>query len=139
MPPRIVLVGRNLAPRAAAPSRVGEPRAVVSDSHCFGCRTREAGSQVAVGTRGSRSGGCNRRRLDRPALARQPSAADPRLPYRIGAAGRDRKSTRLNSSHQIISYAVFCLKKKKIKFKMSATYSVICRTRAQDSIALLID
>src|SRR5258708_27116340 len=30
-----------------------------------------------------------------------------------GAAARpDRKSTRLNSSHQIISYAVFCLKKK---------------------------
>src|SRR5258708_13020370 len=28
-------------------------------------------------------------------------------------AQRDRKSTRLNSSHQIISYAVFCLKKKK--------------------------
>src|SRR5258708_23255758 len=27
----------------------------------------------------------------------------------------DRKSTRLNSSHQIISYAVFCLKKKKQK------------------------
>src|SRR5258708_14999201 len=26
---------------------------------------------------------------------------------------QDRKSTRLNSSHQIISYAVFCLKKKK--------------------------
>src|SRR5258708_13834630 len=29
------------------------------------------------------------------------------------AAREDRKSTRLNSSHQIISYAVFCLKKKK--------------------------
>src|SRR5258708_16157501 len=29
--------------------------------------------------------------------------------------GIDRKSTRLNSSHQIISYAVFCLKKKKYK------------------------
>src|SRR5258708_10799800 len=28
------------------------------------------------------------------------------------AFSRDRKSTRLNSSHQIISYAVFCLKKK---------------------------
>src|SRR3712207_8717935 len=28
--------------------------------------------------------------------------------------GRDRKSTRLNSSHANISYAVFCLKKKKI-------------------------
>src|SRR5258708_24552758 len=32
-----------------------------------------------------------------------------------GAFPRDRKSTRLNSSHQIISYAVFCLKKKKRK------------------------
>src|SRR5256885_8681457 len=29
-------------------------------------------------------------------------------------AGEDRKSTRLNSSHLVISYAVFCLKKKKI-------------------------
>src|SRR5258708_11268250 len=29
----------------------------------------------------------------------------------------DRKSTRLNSSHQIISYAVFCLKKKKKKIE----------------------
>src|SRR5258708_27068570 len=34
----------------------------------------------------------------------------------IGAVEeKDRKSTRLNSSHQIISYAVFCLKKKKKK------------------------
>src|SRR5258708_37031598 len=30
--------------------------------------------------------------------------------------GGDRKSTRLNSSHQIISYAVFCLKKKRNAF-----------------------
>src|SRR5256885_12390005 len=30
-----------------------------------------------------------------------------------GSEGRDRKSTRLNSSHLVISYAVFCLKKKK--------------------------
>src|SRR5437588_8629637 len=30
-------------------------------------------------------------------------------------AHRDRKSTRLNSSHTVISYAVFCLKKKKNK------------------------
>src|SRR2546430_9687051 len=30
-----------------------------------------------------------------------------------GPAGADRKSTRLNSSHSQISYAVFCLKKKK--------------------------
>src|SRR5258707_11484220 len=31
-------------------------------------------------------------------------------------SSRDRKSTRLNSSHANISYAVFCLKKKKTKF-----------------------
>src|SRR5256885_4608929 len=33
----------------------------------------------------------------------------------LSAAGGDRKSTRLNSSHLVISYAVFCLKKKKRK------------------------
>src|SRR5438477_5373163 len=32
-------------------------------------------------------------------------------------AEKDRKSTRLNSSHMSISYAVFCLKKKKKKFR----------------------
>src|SRR5258708_9172612 len=32
-------------------------------------------------------------------------------------SAQDRKSTRLNSSHQIISYAVFCLKKKKTTAK----------------------
>src|SRR5258708_26474416 len=39
----------------------------------------------------------------------------------------DRKSTRLNSSHQIISYAVFCLKKKKYK-TVRTTYSIISIT-----------
>src|SRR5438132_5413239 len=34
---------------------------------------------------------------------------------RRSAVPRDRKSTRLNSSHTVISYAVFCLKKKKKK------------------------
>src|SRR6185436_20636161 len=34
----------------------------------------------------------------------------------VRRAREDRKSTRLNSSHQIISYAVFCLKKKKIQY-----------------------
>src|SRR5258708_28458846 len=35
----------------------------------------------------------------------------------------DRKSTRLNSSHQIISYAVFCLKKKKKKTTHQAIHN----------------
>src|SRR5256885_10772645 len=37
------------------------------------------------------------------------------------AAGRDRKSTRLNSSHLVISYAVFCLKKKTITLSIRST------------------
>src|SRR5205807_3890616 len=38
--------------------------------------------------------------------------------HRLGApAPADRKSTRLNSSHLVISYAVFCLKKKKPKIR----------------------
>src|SRR2546430_11994107 len=36
---------------------------------------------------------------------------------------RDRKSTRLNSSHSQISYAVFCLKKKKITHSSSMIYT----------------
>src|SRR2546430_16182465 len=44
---------------------------------------------------------------DRPAS--RPLALDERREH----ADRDRKSTRLNSSHSQISYAVFCLKKKK--------------------------
>src|SRR5688572_32886255 len=37
-----------------------------------------------------------------------------RVHFRRREVGLDRKSTRLNSSHSQISYAVFCLKKKKI-------------------------
>src|SRR5258708_31247591 len=50
---------------------------------------------------------------DEPALQRMLQRALPLQvrPYR--RERQDRKSTRLNSSHQIISYAVFCLKKKK--------------------------
>src|SRR5947208_5242537 len=38
----------------------------------------------------------------------------------------DRKSTRLNSSHQIISYAVFCLKKKKKKKEKQVVEPELC-------------
>src|SRR5947207_5400501 len=43
----------------------------------------------------------------RPSRARRPRPQPDR-----GGSRRDRKSTRLNSSHTVISYAVFCLKKK---------------------------
>src|SRR3712207_8965241 len=44
-------------------------------------------------------------------------------PRRAGGHRRDRKSTRLNSSHANISYAVFCLKKKN-KYKSSSCYDI---------------
>src|SRR5258708_8260946 len=44
-----------------------------------------------------------------------PNPSPPkRLPGRSARSWRDRKSTRLNSSHQIISYPSFCLKKKHV-------------------------
>src|SRR5256885_7527622 len=43
----------------------------------------------------------------------QTEHASHRLRRKRNATRRDRKSTRLNSSHLVISYAVFCLKKKK--------------------------
>src|SRR2546429_3502991 len=51
-------------------------------------------------------------------VPRQPAAAQT---ARQGA--RDRKSTRLNSSHGYISYAVFCLKKKKKNHSISLTHN----------------
>src|SRR5690242_21619596 len=44
-----------------------------------------------------------------------------RFRLRTVASTRDRKSTRLNSSHMSISYAVFCLKKKKNTYKQDIT------------------
>src|SRR5437870_8018531 len=46
----------------------------------------------------------------------------------VGVAGGDRKSTRLNSSHVAISYAVFCLKKK----NMTQVYLSHCFHAAKD-------
>src|SRR2546429_5954589 len=43
----------------------------------------------------------------------------------------DRKSTRLNSSHGYISYAVFCLKKKKMPVVLADTYHTVLRDRHQ--------
>src|SRR3989475_5781146 len=46
-------------------------------------------------------------------------------PLAVALAKEDRKSTRLNSSHSQISYAVFCLKKKKNK-PINETMTEIC-------------
>src|SRR5260221_3958895 len=44
--------------------------------------------------------------------------------------GEDRKSTRLNSSHTVISYAVFCLKKKKNSRRRTSDHGLYCMTTA---------
>src|SRR5256885_7497191 len=57
-----------------------------------------------------------------------PEAADRRavLRWHLSHLRSDRKSTRLNSSHLVISYAVFCLKKKKQTRLRYPTYSTLC-------------
>src|SRR5256885_5109408 len=56
-----------------------------------------------------------RRRPCGPAMRLAQGPLRPVLANRSGPDGQlDRKSTRLNSSHLVISYAVFCLKKKKV-------------------------
>src|SRR2546429_7006666 len=56
--------------------------------------------------------GCDPRRPGDPRHRAAFQGVQPARPDHVGRAG-DRKSTRLNSSHGYISYAVFCLKKKK--------------------------
>src|SRR5258708_9507603 len=67
-------------------------------------RSRHADDGARDGVGGARGPRGGRRRARAPSSTRTTSWT-----------ARDRKSTRLNSSHQIISYAVFCLKKKKNK------------------------
>src|SRR5215204_726403 len=63
--------------------------------------------------------------------ARRLDTVSPRGLRRGRAApGRDRKSTRLNSSHTVSSYAVFCLKKKK------HTGAMALRARRRDCLQL---
>src|SRR5437667_3052873 len=61
----------------------------------FSTRTLKASARLALSFAGRRRGG------------------KLKQGWRPAGRGRDRKSTRLNSSHITISYAVFCLKKKK--------------------------
>src|SRR5687768_18195231 len=62
-----------------------------------------------------KKGWARRRNLSRRHLSLSPDSALAALPWagRDPGGSEDRKSTRLNSSHGYISYAVFCLKKKK--------------------------
>src|SRR5260221_3223664 len=57
----------------------------------------------------------------------QSSGDHPRRSCRTGfPQNPDRKSTRLNSSHTVISYAVFCLKKKKHTPELQSPIDIVC-------------
>src|SRR2546421_7610560 len=67
----------------------------------------------AVGMERLRKGRRKGIKFDVTAGGKVPVALKPALCASCGKGFGDRKSTRLNSSHDQISYAVFCLKKKK--------------------------
>src|SRR3989449_3379720 len=83
------------------------------------------------GRRVSRSGAHRRRSIHRGGgQHRAGSGAHHPGGVRMGEGARDRKSTRLNSSHGYISYAVFCLKKKKKKNRMSCAATKTDKARS---------
>src|SRR5256884_1316239 len=75
---------------------------------------------------------CNFSRADFPTSSRMAFAELRNLSDRVietnpaTASSPDRKSTRLNSSHGYISYAVFCLKKKKTTYMSGSKYDLAC-------------
>src|SRR5690349_23614894 len=73
---------------------------------------RSGGGAEGTGRANCQSGSRGRRR---PRFLRRIAARNARSNSRVEAIVEDRKSTRLNSSHVEISYAVFCLKKKNIE------------------------
>src|SRR3989454_3407944 len=75
-----------------------------------GTRAARSGSASCTGSRGARRSWC---------------CSSPRRP--AGRRSSDRKSTRLNSSHLVISYAVFCLKKKKHTSELQSPCNLVCR------------
>src|SRR3989442_2063653 len=72
------------------------------------------------------------RRGDDPFDEGRPVTEGPRAPG-------DRKSTRLNSSHVRISYAVFCLKKKKTRrARLRECTSIVCPKHSRHSSRLTV-
>src|SRR3989440_4734767 len=85
------------------------PRAAFQTGHCCLLRdTRETRLLPAITRAGHRAPGLRAR-------------------HRTPNARRDRKSTRLNSSHDQISYAVFCLKTKKHTSELQSRSDLVCR------------
>src|SRR5260221_7190861 len=59
--------------------------------------------------------------------ARPPPHAAPGHAVRASRGNTDRKSTRLNSSHTVISYAVFCLRSEEHTSELQSHSDLVCR------------
>src|SRR5207253_4259258 len=81
----------------------GERKPMTADDQVCVSGLLESGAALSIHYRGGRSRGTN--------LLWEINGTEGDLQL-TAAGGQDRKSTRLNSSHVAISYAVFCLKKK---------------------------
>src|SRR5688572_32113482 len=96
-PPRSTLFPYTTLFRSAVARRLSDHRGARDGAHRLLARREAQGASAERGTR-------------------------PRPPHPLyGGRRQDRKSTRLNSSHSQISYAVFCLKKKKTSKYTSST------------------
>src|SRR5216683_5496893 len=94
---------------AKARGRCGLGDACWADHHeIYGFRPMPPSVVSTGGPSNGLSSGRHRDTATRPGSTRSSPSKNPAI---------DRKSTRLNSSHDQISYAVFCLKKKKKKYK----------------------
>src|SRR2546426_3023576 len=92
------------------PSRGGEKRTAVWASH-----PEDRGSDEVIAPPYVTPGWS---RIAGECVSGAPPRGQPRMPAMMLPHGcEDRKSTRLNSSHLVISYAVFCLKKKKRQYE----------------------
>src|SRR2546427_3122236 len=100
--------------------------------HCwtFGAQCRIGGSHPAwAGSTGGQPNGIGGRSRRRHRARRRV------LPHPVERR-QDRKSTRLNSSHSQISYAVFCLKKKKKNTKHTQIQNLSNKVKIKNSINL---
>src|SRR2546430_3417482 len=99
---------------------------------CMGMRERSRWASAAIFKMALAETGLD---LGRRWLQYSPASAKPRMRKKttktterfieIGEWHRDRKSTRLNSSHSQISYAVFCLKKKKKRMQILTRCKIV--------------
>src|SRR5690606_40746288 len=99
---------------SSPPVATGHPPDISGDiSGCVQGRRPEVAGPRAADDRGMTDDAAQPRDADQPGGADQPAQTDARASAPgTETAHTDRKSTRLNSSHVKISYAVFCLEKK---------------------------